>query len=87
MSPTPRERDPKIVELFAKAIWEVDQKKVDDLGMDKQIASLGIDSVAMLEIIGYLEEALELHLPEEKLQKVQTLGDLADVIAEIKAGT
>ena len=87
MSPTQRERDPKIVELFAKAIWEVDQKKVDDLGMDKQIASLGIDSVAMLEIIGYLEEALELHLPEEKLQKVQTLGDLADVIAEIKAGT
>ena len=80
------QRDPRIVDLFAKAIWEVDQKKFDDLGMDKPIASLGIDSVAMLEVIGYLEEALELHLPEEKLSRVQTLGDLADVIAEIRAG-
>ena len=79
-------RDPKIIELFAKAIWEVDQKKFDDLGMDKQIASLGIDSVAMLEVIGFLEEELELHLPEEKLQKVLTLGDLADVVAEVRAG-
>lgn len=79
-------RDPKIVDLFAKAIWEVDQKKIDDLGMDKQIASLGIDSVAMLEVIGYLEEELEIHLPEDRLQKVQTLGDLADVIGEVRAG-
>jgi acyl carrier protein len=78
-------RDPKIVELFAKAIWEVDQKKIDDLTMDKQIASLGIDSVALLEVIGFIEEELEIHLPEEKLQKVETLGDLADVIAEVRA--
>jgi len=79
-------RDPKVIERFAKAIWEIDQKKIDDLGFDKQISTLGIDSVAMLEVIGFLEEELELHLPEEKLQKVQTLGDLADVIAEVRAG-
>lgn len=79
-------RDPAVIDLFAKAIWEVDQKKFDDLGMDKEIATLGIDSVAMLEVIGFLEEQLELHLPEEKLQQVRTLGDLADVIAEVKQG-
>jgi acyl carrier protein len=79
-------RDPQIVALFAKAVWEVDRKKLDGLEMDKQIASLGIDSIAMLEVIGYLEEALEIHLPEERLQQVQTLGDLADVIARVRAG-
>jgi acyl carrier protein len=79
-------RDPQIVALFAKAIWEVDRKQLDGLGMDKQIASLGIDSVAMLEVIGYLEEELEIHLPEERLQQVLTLGDLADAIAEVRAG-
>jgi len=77
-------RDPAVIDLFAKAIWEVDQKKFDDLSMDKEIATLGIDSVAMLEVIGFLEEQLELHLPEDKLQQVRTLGDLADVIAEVK---
>ncbi|MGC4113238.1 MAG: phosphopantetheine-binding protein [Myxococcales bacterium] len=79
------QRDPKFIELFSKAIWEVAQTKIDGLGFDRQIASLGIDSVSMMEVIGFLEEELELHLPEEKLQKVQTLGDLADVIAEVKA--
>lgn len=80
------QRDPKVVDLFAKAIWEVAQTKIDDLGFDKQITSLGIDSVSMMEVIGFIEEELEVHLPEEKLQKVQTLGDLADVIAEVRGG-
>ena len=86
MTDTTNSRDPQVIELFAKALWEVDQKKIDDLGMDKEIAGLGIDSVALLEVIGFIEEHLELHLPEEKLQKVLTLGDLADVIAEVRAG-
>ena len=83
MSEAPR--DPKVIELFARAIWEVDQKKFDDLTMDKPIAALGIDSVAMLEVIGFLEEELQIHLPEERLQQVQTVGDLADAIADVRA--
>ncbi|MBI5548379.1 MAG: acyl carrier protein [Deltaproteobacteria bacterium] len=84
MTDTHTGRDPRIVELFAKAIWEIDQKKIDGLSMDTQITTLGIDSVAMLEVIGFLEEELEIHLPEERLQRVQVLGDLADLIGELR---
>jgi acyl carrier protein len=83
MSDVPR--DPKVIELFARAIWEVDQKKFDDLTMEKPIAALGIDSVAMLEVIGFIEEELQIHLPEDRLQQVQTVGDLADAIADVRA--
>ena len=66
----------EVVVLFKKAAWEVDQKKLDDLRLDDRISSLGIDSVAMLEVIGFFEEELEIHLPDEKLARVETLGDL-----------
>jgi len=85
VSPPSPKRDPAIIEIFSKAIWEIDRKRFDDLSFEKDIPSLEINSVAMLEVIGYLEEALDLHLPEEKLQAVRTLGDLADVIAEVRA--
>ncbi|HEY3352652.1 MAG TPA: acyl carrier protein [Polyangia bacterium] len=79
------DRDPQILPLFARAIWEIDQKKVADLGMETQVAGLGIDSVAMLEVIGFLEDELQVHLPEERLRDVVTVGDLADVIAAARA--
>lgn len=79
-------RDPKLIATFAKALWEVDHKKLEDLGLDKPIAKLGVDSVALMEVIGFLEEELELHFPEERLQQVQTLGDLADLVTALQAG-
>ena len=75
----------EVIALFKQAIWDVDQKKFDDLKLDDKISSLGIDSVAMLEVIGYLEDELNIHLPDEKLANVQTLGDLAGVIAKVRS--
>lgn len=73
-------QDTEVLELFKKAAWEVDNKKIETLEMDQKISSLGIDSVAMLEVIGYFEEELQVHLPDEKLARVQTLRDLANLI-------
>jgi acyl carrier protein len=71
----------EILALFKAAVWEIDQKRLDELTADDAISSLGIDSVAMLEIIGYLEDELDIHLSDESLAKVETVGDLAAVIA------
>jgi len=66
----------EIMDLFKQAIWEVDQKQLDDLELNHQISSLGIDSVAMLEVIGFLEDELEIHLP---------VGDLAMAVSKVRA--
>jgi len=75
-----------IVKLFKEAAWEVDRKRFDDIDLDRKISDFGIDSVAMLEVIGYLEDELEIHLPDEKVGRVQTLRDLSNVIQEVAPG-
>ena len=55
-----------VVSLFEKAAWEVARKKYDSLHVEQKISELGIDSVAMLEVIGFVEEELDIHLPDEK---------------------
>ena len=69
-----------VITLFRQALWEVDQKKVEHLEMETTISDLGLDSVAMLEVIGYLEQELDLHFPDEKLATLQTIKDLSDLI-------
>jgi acyl carrier protein len=79
--------DPDIIALFKKAIWEADQKKLDGLKPEDPITSLGIDSVAMMEAIGYIEDELQIHLSDESLATVQTVSDLARIIGSAKNAT
>jgi len=75
-------RDDGILAVFARAMWEVACQKADGLGLDTQVADLGIESVALLEVIGYLEDELGVHFPEARLREVRTVGDLADIVAD-----
>jgi len=70
----------EMIALFKEAAWQVDQREFEELSLDTHISDLGIDSVAMLEIFGYVEEELDLHLPDEKLSGIETLGDLSRLI-------
>lgn len=74
-----------VLALFKKAAFEVDNKKFDDLKLDTTISDLGLDSVAMLELIGYIEEELNVHFPDEDLARLQTLKDLSDLIHKVSA--
>ncbi len=77
-----------ITQLFAQAALEVNGKKLDGLTQDTVISKLGLDSVAVMELVSYFEEKLEIRLPDEDLAKVQTLGDLGAVVKRlVPAGT
>ncbi len=69
-----------ITQLFAQAALEVNGKKLEGLTRDTVISKLGLDSVAIMELISYFEEKLEIRLPDEDLANVKTLGDLAGVV-------
>ena len=50
--------------------------------------SLGLDSVAIMELVSFFEEKLNIRMPDEDLAKVQTLGDLGAVVKRlVPAGT
>lgn len=77
-----------IIQLFTQAALEVNGKKLDGLTKDTVISKLGLDSVAVMELVSYFEEKLNIRMPDEDLAKVQTLGDLGDVVKRlVPAGT
>lgn len=71
----------ELLDLFKEAAWEVDQRRFDSLSMKTKIADLEMDSVALMEIFGFVEEELDIYLPQEDLAEVDTLGDLSELIA------
>jgi len=77
-----------VLQLFAQAALEVNGKKLEGLTKDTVISKLGLDSVAVMELVSFFEEKLEIRMPDEDLAKVQTLGDLGEVVKRlVPAGT
>lgn len=77
-----------ITQLFSQAALEVNGKKLDGLTKETVISKLGLDSVAVMELVSFFEEKLNIRMPDEDLAKVQTLGDLGEVVKRlVPAGT
>ena len=71
--------------FFGQAAFEVSGKRFENLDKATVIADLGLDSVALIELVGYLEEKLQIRIPDEELAGVQTLGDLESVVSRFIA--
>ncbi|HKC61316.1 MAG TPA: phosphopantetheine-binding protein [Myxococcales bacterium] len=72
-----------IVEMFKQAALEVDNRKLPRLTRETVIATLGMDSVAIMELVSYFEEKLGVRIPDEELGRIRTVGDLRDTIARL----
>jgi acyl carrier protein len=66
--------------LFRDAILEVSGKAVDDVRSEQPIAELGLDSVTVMEMVGSLEDKLQVHFSDDELTRVNTFGDLAKLV-------
>ena len=72
-----------VIQMFQQAALEVNGKKLEALTADTVISRLGLDSVAVMELVSYFEEKLNIRMPDEDLAKVQTLGDLASLVKRL----
>ncbi len=72
-----------ILDMFKQAALEVDNRKLPQLTRDTVIATLGMDSVAVMELVSYFEEKLGVRVPDEELARIRTVGDLRDTIARL----
>ena len=70
-----------VVEMFKQAALEVDNRKLPNLTAESVIATLGMDSVAIMELVSYFEEKLGVRIPDEDLGRIRTVADLRDAIA------
>ena len=75
-----------IIVLFKEAVREVDSNtKLDNLTANTEIAKLGLDSVMTMEVIGVLEERLNVRFPDEDLATLKNIGDLTALIQRMAA--
>lgn len=73
--------DSEIVQLFTEAVAEVDNKvEVGALDANTELATLGLDSVMTMEVIGVLEERLNVRFPDEDLSTIKSLGDITKLV-------
>ena len=53
--------------------------------LESTIEDLGLDSIATMEMVGYLEEQVEATFPDEDLAKVASIRDLTSLIRASRA--
>jgi acyl carrier protein len=78
------------MELIKTAVLAVDttkKGKLDGITPKTEIRELGMDSVATMEMVGYLEEKLNTQFSDEVMVQIQTFGDLVDLIEKSRSGS
>lgn len=75
--------DTQVLDLIKAALFEVAPARVADfqrIGLDTRIDALALDSISIMEMVSFIEDQIEVVFPEDRLAKVQNIGDLAGLI-------
>jgi acyl carrier protein len=75
--------DNEIIALIRQALGSVAPTRTADfanLTDDTKIEGLGLDSIATMEMVNFIEEKIEVTFADEELAKVQRVGDLMGLI-------
>ncbi len=70
------------IEDFKEVYAEFTKKAAPDVAETDKIETLNLDSLAMLEIIGLLEERAGKEVDEDDLADLQTFADLLRIVNE-----
>jgi len=77
---------PDLVESIFEALQQtVKGKKSGTISRETVIADLGIDSITLMEMIGILEDRLDVVLADEDITSIRTIGDLESLIRRRRA--
>jgi acyl carrier protein len=70
----------ELLEIFRATASEISEKDFSKIPEDGVIAELGIDSLELLEVIGTLEQQLEIRVPDDQLVGIQTVSQLLALV-------
>jgi 1-acyl-sn-glycerol-3-phosphate acyltransferase len=86
-SPNGEEPAEVLLAVVRTLVEELHPRAAAALGLDSKLdRELGLDSLALVELIGRLEETFELQLPEEALTDAETPRDLLRLLPSGSAG-
>jgi acyl carrier protein len=70
----------QLLTMFRETATEVVEKDFHHATETTAISDLGVDSLAILEIIGSLERGLRIQIPDDGLSGIETVRDLLDEV-------
>jgi acyl carrier protein len=74
---------PDVVGMFSQFAHKIEShRKFPTITRESKISDLDLDSVAMMEIVGEVEDELDIKIPDEKLGQLATVGDIERVVLE-----
>ena len=71
---------PQLIELFRELASEIAERDYSFVQEESAIAELGIDSLAMLELVGTMERQLCIRVPDDQLVGLVTVRDLLRLV-------
>ena len=75
--------DTEMLDLIKEALADVAPHRTADfasIALEHTIESLELDSITTMEMVGFIEERLEITLEDEDLAEVKTLNQLANLV-------
>ena len=76
----------QLMEMFKTKASEVAERDFSELNEETVIADMGVDSLAMLEVVGEMERELDVQIPDDNLVGIETVSQLLDVVEKRVAG-
>jgi 8-amino-7-oxononanoate synthase len=79
-----RDPDPSVVDLVKRAVKNVAQERAKLLDLDTNVVvDLGLDSLERLQIAHVLENSVGGRFPEEILQEIETIREIAEAMEKL----
>jgi acyl carrier protein len=85
LDPDLTRRDDTVLAVFREALRQVDGSGRLVLEPDTEISELGLDSVALLELVAYVEQELSVRIPDEQLGTACSIGDLVRAVDKLRS--
>jgi 8-amino-7-oxononanoate synthase len=74
--------DQNLLKILKSAVYDINLKELGEIDSATRISELGLDSVAIMELIGILEENLSIHIKDEEISELRCVGDLLNLIRD-----
>ncbi len=70
----------ELLDCIREVVAIVTKKPIERMALDTELSSLDVDSVCMLEMVGYLEDRLQVALRDEEVARLATVGDVVSLL-------
>ena len=71
-----------VLKVLQETLEEVENRSFVHISEETSVADLEVDSVTMMEVIGCLEDDLNIQIPDDKLAGLNTVGDIVSVVRD-----